>query len=484
MNMVTWSIHRPVPVMVLFVALSLAGIVGFKKLGVQDRPDLDIPTVTVARELSRRAAFAARNGSHAQDRGLGRQRHRHRSHPLDRHRRPFADDHRVPARTRRQRSGRRRARCRHAHPLEPAGRDRRADHFPRHHCRLAGRHVWRVLAGHERGGAVVVRRSHHQSRAVLGRRRRRRQARRRRGSRDPRRPRSGRAQRTRHHGRRHLAPAPPHAGGAAGRRGAHRRSGAKRSHGRHGRLRSRISPRCRSCCRTIAACASTPWRRCATRPRSSAQLALLDGKPIVGFEVTRAVGASALGVADGVAASVEKLRARYPDIQINEVSNTVDYVRESYKDSITCCSRARSSPSSWCGSSCATGAPRIISSHRVAALGAAHVLGAALRVRLHAERDDDAGAVARRRHSRGRRHRGSGEHRSPPAQRQVAHQGRRRGRAGNRSRRRRHVSHAVRGVPACGLHAAASPASSSSSSLSRRSPRCWPRCSSRVCSRR
>ena len=35
------------------------------------------------------------------------------------------------------------------------------------------------------------------------------------------------------------------------------------------------------------------------------QLALLDGKPIVGFEVTRAVGASALGVADGVEVVVE-----------------------------------------------------------------------------------------------------------------------------------------------------------------------------------
>src|SRR5262249_25258985 len=63
-------------------------------------------------------------------------------------------------------------------------------------------------------------------------------------------------------------------------------------------------------------------------------LALLDGKPIVGFEVTRAVGASALGVADGIEAAVDKLRAHYPNIQISEVSNTVDYVRESYKDSI------------------------------------------------------------------------------------------------------------------------------------------------------
>jgi multidrug efflux pump subunit AcrB len=63
-------------------------------------------------------------------------------------------------------------------------------------------------------------------------------------------------------------------------------------------------------------------------------LAMLDGKPIVGFEVTRAVGASALGVAEGVEQVVQKLRKRYPNIQINEVSNTVDYVRESYKDSI------------------------------------------------------------------------------------------------------------------------------------------------------
>ena len=47
MNFATWSIQRPVPVIVLFVALTVAGIVGLKQLGVQDRPDLDIPIVTV-----------------------------------------------------------------------------------------------------------------------------------------------------------------------------------------------------------------------------------------------------------------------------------------------------------------------------------------------------------------------------------------------------------------------------------------------------
>src|SRR4029453_3520177 len=38
---------RAVRGVVLFVGLSLPGSVGFKKLGIQDRPDLDIPTVTV-----------------------------------------------------------------------------------------------------------------------------------------------------------------------------------------------------------------------------------------------------------------------------------------------------------------------------------------------------------------------------------------------------------------------------------------------------
>ena len=64
------------------------------------------------------------------------------------------------------------------------------------------------------------------------------------------------------------------------------------------------------------------------------QLAMLDGKLIVGFEVTRAVGASALGVAEGVQEHVESMRKRYPQITFTEVNNTVNYVRESYKDSM------------------------------------------------------------------------------------------------------------------------------------------------------
>ena len=56
-----------------------------------------------------------------------------------------------------------------------------------------------------------------------------------------------------------------------------------------------------------------------------------------------------------------------------------------------------------------------ISSIALAALGHAYFLGAALRVRLHDEHDDDAGAVAGGRHPRRRRDRRSREHRAAPA---------------------------------------------------------------------
>ena len=47
MNFVTWSIRNPVPVIVLFIGLTLAGLISFPKLGVQDRPDIEFPAVIV-----------------------------------------------------------------------------------------------------------------------------------------------------------------------------------------------------------------------------------------------------------------------------------------------------------------------------------------------------------------------------------------------------------------------------------------------------
>ncbi len=60
------------------------------------------------------------------------------------------------------------------------------------------------------------------------------------------------------------------------------------------------------------------------------QLALLDGKPVVGFEIMRAWGASALGVADDVRIAVEKLQAANPNVKFTEVSSTVGYIRQSF----------------------------------------------------------------------------------------------------------------------------------------------------------
>ncbi|HEX6999739.1 MAG TPA: efflux RND transporter permease subunit [Gammaproteobacteria bacterium] len=47
MNFVTWSIRNPVPVIVLFVGLTVAGLLSFPKLGIQDRPDIEFPAVVV-----------------------------------------------------------------------------------------------------------------------------------------------------------------------------------------------------------------------------------------------------------------------------------------------------------------------------------------------------------------------------------------------------------------------------------------------------
>ena len=64
-------------------------------------------------------------------------------------------------------------------------------------------------------------------------------------------------------------------------------------------------------------------------------LALLDGKPVVGFSVTRAWGASADGVARGVEATVAALRKANPAMQISVIDDTtIQNVRESYRSSM------------------------------------------------------------------------------------------------------------------------------------------------------
>ena len=47
MNVSSWSIKNPVPALILFILLTLAGFMGFKAMKIQNFPDLDLPTVNV-----------------------------------------------------------------------------------------------------------------------------------------------------------------------------------------------------------------------------------------------------------------------------------------------------------------------------------------------------------------------------------------------------------------------------------------------------
>ena len=62
--------------------------------------------------------------------------------------------------------------------------------------------------------------------------------------------------------------------------------------------------------------------------------ALLNGRPVVGFEVSRARGAGEVEVAEGVRAQLEKLKAEHPHVQIVEAFNFVDPVLENYQGSM------------------------------------------------------------------------------------------------------------------------------------------------------
>jgi multidrug efflux pump subunit AcrB len=63
-------------------------------------------------------------------------------------------------------------------------------------------------------------------------------------------------------------------------------------------------------------------------------IALLDGKPVVAFEITRSRGASELDVAEGVKAKLDELAAATPGVRFAEAFNYVDPVRDSYTGSM------------------------------------------------------------------------------------------------------------------------------------------------------
>lgn len=63
--------------------------------------------------------------------------------------------------------------------------------------------------------------------------------------------------------------------------------------------------------------------------------ALLNGQPVVGFEITRSKGASEVDVEKGVKVALEKLKAEHPDLKITQAFNFVKPVQDNYEGSMS-----------------------------------------------------------------------------------------------------------------------------------------------------
>jgi multidrug efflux pump subunit AcrB len=63
-------------------------------------------------------------------------------------------------------------------------------------------------------------------------------------------------------------------------------------------------------------------------------IALLDGKPVVGFEITRSLGAGEVDVADDVTRALDRLQADHPDLTIVRAFNNVDPVQDNFTGSM------------------------------------------------------------------------------------------------------------------------------------------------------
>jgi len=50
-NISSWSIRNPVPAVLLFILLTVLGLIGFNSLQIQDFPDMDLPTIQVSATL-------------------------------------------------------------------------------------------------------------------------------------------------------------------------------------------------------------------------------------------------------------------------------------------------------------------------------------------------------------------------------------------------------------------------------------------------
>lgn len=63
-------------------------------------------------------------------------------------------------------------------------------------------------------------------------------------------------------------------------------------------------------------------------------LAYVDGKQVIGFQITRSKGFSDVTVCDNLRAAISKFSSQHPDVKITEISNTVEPIRDNYEGSM------------------------------------------------------------------------------------------------------------------------------------------------------
>lgn len=333
MNFATWSIERPVPVIVLFVALTVAGIVGLKRLGIQDRPDLDIPTVTVSvnypgvppsqleTEVTRKIedSIATVTGiDHIRSTITDGNSLTTIEFQLDRDTQQAVDDVRDAV-----------SRIRTTLPTEME--DPVISRITTAGSPVLTYGVYSSTMSEEELSWFIDLTVSRELSAIEG---------------------MGSIKRVGGVDREIRVDLDPNALNALGTTAGDISRQLKRIEVELPGGEARVGNQEQSV-RTVATSASVqdlaalpillPDNRTVrldaianVRDQAAEQrsLALLDGKPIVGFSVTRAVGASAVGVADATEQAIARLSAKYPKIQFRQVSNTVNYVRESYKDSM------------------------------------------------------------------------------------------------------------------------------------------------------
>ncbi|MBF8270837.1 MAG: multidrug efflux pump subunit, partial [Gammaproteobacteria bacterium] len=64
------------------------------------------------------------------------------------------------------------------------------------------------------------------------------------------------------------------------------------------------------------------------------QAALLDGEPVVGFQIFRAKGYDEVSVSAGVHEAVERLISEHEGLKITQVATTVDFTKEQFRGSM------------------------------------------------------------------------------------------------------------------------------------------------------